>query len=128
VVISIGRSERETWSFDKKVSNFCGQRVARNRLAAKPHVVQPPRLLTQIDFDVAQRLPVSQLREGHGEKLVQTREVFDLVFSVVTGHTAAKRTHRQVPHELRKYELALVHGDFCGFPPKNLKSDFRPSN
>ena len=105
-----------------------GQRVARNRLAAKPHVVQPPCLRTQIDFDVAQRLPVSQLGEGHGEELVQTREVFDFVFSVVIGHTTAKRTQWQVQHELRKYELALVHGDFCGFPPKNPKSDLRRSN
>jgi hypothetical protein len=83
---------------------------------------------TQIDLDVAQRLAVSQLGKGHGEELVQTREVFDLVLSVVIGHTAAKRAQRQVHHELRKYELALVHGDFCGFPPKNPKSDFRRSN
>jgi hypothetical protein len=29
-------------------------------------------LRTQIDFDVAQRLAVGQLREGHREELVQT--------------------------------------------------------
>jgi hypothetical protein len=50
------------------------------------------------------------------------------VFSVVIGHTPAKRTQRQVQHELRKHELALVHGDFCGFPPKNPKSELRRSN
>ena len=105
-----------------------GQRVARNRLTAKPHVVQPPCLGTQIDFDIAQGFAVGQLGEGHGEELVQTREVFDLVFPVVIGHTAAKGTQRQVQHELREYERALVHRDFCGFPPKNPKSDFRRSN
>ena len=105
-----------------------GQRVARNRLTAKPHVVQPPRLRTQIDLDVAQRLAVGQLREGHGEELVQTREVIDLVFASVIGHTAAKHTQRQIPHELRKYELALVHGGFWRKSAKNPKSDFRRSN
>jgi hypothetical protein len=46
----------------------------------------------------------------------------------VIRHTAAKRTQRQIEHELREDELALVHGDFCGFPPKTPKSDFRRSN
>jgi hypothetical protein len=46
----------------------------------------------------------------------------------VIGHTPAKRTQRHVEHELRKYELALVHGDFCGFPPKSHKSEVRRSN
>ncbi len=105
-----------------------GQRVARNRLAAKPHVVQPPSLGTQIDFDVAQGFAVGQLGKGHGEELVQTREVFDLVFAVVIGHTAAKCTQWQVEHELRKYELALVHGGFGRKSAKNPKSDFRRSN
>jgi hypothetical protein len=76
-------------------------------------------LRTQIDFDVAQGLSVGQLREGHGEELIQAREVLDLVFPVVIGHTAAKRTQRQIEHELRKYELALVHGDFWAESRKN---------
>jgi hypothetical protein len=60
-----------------------GQRVARNRLAAKAHVVQPLGLRTQVDLDVAQGLAVGQLGEGHGEELVQAREVLDLVFAPV---------------------------------------------
>jgi hypothetical protein len=59
-----------------------GQRVARNRLTTKPHVVQPFGLGTQIDFDVAQGLPVGQLGKGHGEELIQAREVLDLVLPV----------------------------------------------
>jgi hypothetical protein len=68
---------------------------------------------TQVDFGVAQGFAVGQLREGHGEELVQAREVFDLVFSIVIGHTAPKRTQWQVEHELRQYELALVHESFA---------------
>jgi hypothetical protein len=105
-----------------------GQRVARNRLAAKPHVVQPPCLRTQIDFDVAQGLPVGQLSEGDGKELVQTGEVLDLVFAFVIGHTASKRAQWQIEHELRKYELALVHDGFGRNSAKNHKSDFRRSN
>ena len=100
-----------------------GQRVARNHLAAKPHVVQPPCLRTQIDLDVAQGLPVSQLREGHGEELIQTREVLDLVFAPMVGHTASKHAHWRIEHESRKYKLALVHGGFGRKPAKSHKSD-----
>jgi hypothetical protein len=35
---------------------------------------------TQVDLDVAQGLAVGQLGKGHGEELVQAREVLDLVF------------------------------------------------
>ena len=105
-----------------------GQRVARNRLATKSHVIQPPSLRSQIDFDVAKGLAVGQLSEGHGEELVQAREVFDLVFASVICHTAAKRTQRQIEHELRKNELALVHGGFGRKSAKNPKSGFRRSN
>lgn len=101
-----------------------GQRVARNRGTAKPHVVQPFGLGAQVDFDVAQGLSVSQLGECHGEELVQAREVFDLVLPSVIGHTAAKRTQWQVNHELRKYELALVHGGFGRESAKNPSLTF----
>jgi hypothetical protein len=46
----------------------------------------------------------------------------------MVGHTATKRAHRQVEHELRKYELALVHEGFGRKSAKNPKSDFRRSN
>jgi hypothetical protein len=79
----------------------------------------------QVDFDVAQRFAVGQLGEGHGEELVQAREVFDLVFSVVLGHTAAKCAQWQIQHELGEYELALMHGSFGRKPAKNRQSDAR---
>ena len=43
-------------------------------------------------------------------------------------HTAAKHVQWKVKHELGKNELGMVHGDFCGSPPKNPKSGFRRSN
>jgi hypothetical protein len=46
----------------------------------------------------------------------------------VLGHTAPKRAQRQVEHELRKYELALVHRGFGRKSAKNPKSDLRRSN
>jgi hypothetical protein len=105
-----------------------GQRVARNRLATKPYVVQPTNLGTQVDLDVAQRLSIGQLGKSHRKELIQTREVFDLVFAAMVGHTALKRAQWQLEHELRKYELALVHGGFERKPAKNHKSAFRRSN
>ncbi len=105
-----------------------GQRVARNSLTTKPHVIQTPNLGAQIDLDIAQRLAVGHLGKGHGEELIQTREVLDLVFAPMVGHTATKRAQRQIEHELRKYELALVHSGFGRKPEKNHKSDARRSN
>jgi hypothetical protein len=44
------------------------------------------------------------------------------------GHTATKCAQWQVEHELRKYELALVHDGFGRKPAKNRQSAFRRSN
>ena len=103
-----------------------GQRIARNRLTTKAHVVQPSRLSAQVDFDVAQGLAVGQLGKCHGEELILAGEVLDLVFAVVVGHTATKRAQWQVEHELRKYELALVHEGLGRDTAKNRQSDTRP--
>ncbi len=101
-----------------------GQRVARNRLATKAHVMQPSGLRSKVNFNVAQGFLAGQLGKCHSKELIQTGEVFDLVLALVVGHTAAKRAQRQVEHELRKYELALVHGGFGRKSAKNSKSDF----
>lgn len=105
-----------------------GQRVARNSLAAKAHVVQPTGLGAQVHLDVAQRLSIRQLGKGHGEELIQVREVLDLVLASVLGHTTVKGAQWQVQHELRQYELALVHRSFGRKSTRNPKSDFRRSN
>ena len=87
-----------------------GQRIARNGRAAKAHVIEPVCLRPQIDFDVAQRFSISKLRKCHGEKLIQTGEIFDLVVAAMGCYATTKSSQWQVSHELRENELALMHG------------------
>ena len=105
-----------------------GKRIARNRLAAKAHVVKLTRRRSQVDLDVAERLSGSQLGKGHCKELVQAREVFDIVFVFVDGHATPKCAQRQIEHESRQNELALVHCNFWRKSAKNSKSDPRRSN
>ena len=95
---------------DTPVSNRIriGQRVARHR-TAKSHVIELGGLAAQTGFDVAQTLAISQLRERHTQKLVETSEVFDLVLSVVASDTSAESGQRQMRHHLRKNKFARVH-------------------
>jgi hypothetical protein len=70
-----------------------------------------------------------QLREGHGIELVQAREALDLVFAVVAGHAAPERRQRQVRHDLRENELALMHRHLLrARPATRAKSASRSSN
>jgi hypothetical protein len=69
-----------------------------------------PRIHRQIQFDIALRLPVSQLRKQHHEKLIETREVFDLVVAAVAVDAPLKGCLWQQRSQLRKNEYALVHG------------------
>lgn len=105
-----------------------GQRVTRNRRAAKTHVVEPIGLCSQIDLDIAQGFPVGQLRKRHGKELVQARKVLDLVVAAMPGNAPAKRAHGQISHELRKHELALVHTGPSRDCAKGHESDARRSN
>src|ERR1035437_1884890 len=85
-------------------------------------------LVEHVDLDVAQGLPVGQLRKRHGEELIQAREVLDLVLALMGGHAASKRAQSQVGHELRENELALVHSGPSRESAKDRKSDVRRSN
>ena len=85
------------------------QRIARNGLATKPHVIQPVRLRPQIDFDVAQGFSIRQLGECHSEELIQTRKILDLVFAPVRRNASTKRGQWQISHDLRKNEFAMMH-------------------
>jgi hypothetical protein len=107
---------------------LAGERVARNRGAAETHVVQTIGLGAQIDLDVAQRLAVGQLGEGHGEELVQASEVLNFVVAAMIGYAAAKGTQGQMRHELRKHELALVHGGWGRLSAQSPESGIRCSN
>jgi hypothetical protein len=105
-----------------------GQGVARNRLAAQTHVIQPLGLSTQIDLDVAQRLAVGQLSKGHRQELIHAGELLDLVIATVSGHASTKSAQGQKRHELRENKLALVHCGPLRANAKDHKSWNRSSN
>ena len=98
-----------------------GQRVARYGGAAKPHVIQPRGLGTQVDLNIAQALAVGELGKVHGQELIQTRKIFDFVIARVARHAARECSLGQVRHELRKYEFALMHE--CASRVKTAKHD-----
>lgn len=60
-------------------------------------------------LDVAQALPVGELREGHHTKMIGALEAFDLVVSVVAIHAPMKMMPQQPLHELRKNRRSCVH-------------------
>src|SRR5579864_5261866 len=90
------------------VSRWHWPRVARHG-AAKSQVIELGTLHTQTRFDVAQALAIGQLREGHREVLVETREPLDLVLAGIAHDAAMKRVQRQMLQHLREHELAQVH-------------------
>ena len=94
------------WPWPHRVG--VGQRVARHG-RAKSQVIQPLALRGQTRLDVSQRLAKGQLRERHRVELIQAQEALDLVLAAVARHAAPKRRQRQVRHDLREYELALMH-------------------
>ena len=57
-----------------------GQRVAGDG-AANPQVIELGGLRSQARLDIAQALPVGQLRKGHAQILIETREALDLVLA-----------------------------------------------
>ena len=86
-----------------------GQSIARQRRTSKSHVVQTLGLCTQIDFDIAKRLPICQLSKGHREELIQACKVLDRVIASVRGDSTPESCQWQVHHDLRENEFALVH-------------------
>lgn len=105
-----------------------GQRIAGNRRATKPHVVQPMGLGAQIDFDIAQRFSIGQLRKCHGEELIQTGKILDLVLAPVGCYTSSKGSQWQIRHDLRENEFALMHRSLWRIFAKSSNSAPRRSN
>ena len=85
-----------------------GQRVARD-VAANPQVIELRRLGSQARLDISQTLPEGQLGEGHAHVLVETRKALDLVLPGIASDAAAESCQREMPHQLRENELALMH-------------------
>jgi len=72
-------------------------------------VIKLRALGTKTRLDIAQTVPIGQLREGHAQELIQARERFHLPLALISGHASAKRGQWKVLHQLREHELALVH-------------------
>src|ERR1700752_1270271 len=81
------------------------QSVARDA-AANSHVIELRSGRTQTGFDIAQAFAISQLRECHTQKLIPTRELLQLVGSLVTIYTTMKLVRRKKVHQLRENRFA----------------------
>jgi len=70
---------------DSPISDLVGmsQSIARD-VSAEAHVIEFPLSRTETGLDVSEAFPIRQLSEGHAEKLVPARKVFDLVVAVVS--------------------------------------------
>jgi hypothetical protein len=78
-------------------------------ISANPQMIELRRLGSKTRLDIPQTLSIGQLREGHAQVLIQTREALDLVLPGITRHAPAERRQRKMAHQLRKNELALMH-------------------
>jgi hypothetical protein len=56
----------------------------------KAHPIELVWTRAQADFYVRQAFPISDLSEGHGQELIPTREVINLVVAIVAVDTTAK--------------------------------------
>ena len=70
---------------DSPISDLVGmsERIAGD-IPSETHVIEFPSSRTKASFDVPEAFPIGQLSEGHTEKLVPARKVFDLVLAVVS--------------------------------------------
>ncbi len=98
-----------------------GKRVSRYLSTSKSHVVKPGGLRSQIHFNIAQRLAISQLRKGHGKELIEASKVFHLVMPPVFRNASREGVKGQVVHNLSENEFAVVHLDS---PKKSLGAPF----
>ena len=71
-----------------------------------------------------QTLPIGDLGERKTEKLIETGKGLDLVIAAVAGNTPAEGVQGHKVHDLRKNQLADIHG--CS-PPGGSQEDARPA-
>jgi len=64
----------------------------------------------QTSFYVAQAFPVGDLGERHTQELVEASKALDLEIASIADDTSAKDVHGHEVDDLRKYQLADVHG------------------
>lgn len=93
-----------------------GQCRARN-CSAEAHVVELAAHGMEARFDISQAFSVSQLGEGHRQKLIPAREPLQIPVTAVAGDTFLKVLVRSVRHQLGENGAASVHGPLST-PPK----------
>ncbi len=95
---------------DSPVSSFvgiCQGRAPDRRTNA--HVVQLGRLRGETRFDIAQALPVGQLRKRQSAKMFGARQGANTVVPIVPGDDSVKSFPRKVVHDLSKQCLSGIH-------------------
>jgi hypothetical protein len=93
-----------------------GQSRARDP-AADTHLVELVWAGTQAGFDVAQTLPVCELREGQAQELIPAREAAKAHIAAAPSHTPPKLPVGQKGAELRENGAAKVHAPLSAAPP-----------
>jgi hypothetical protein len=83
--------------------------VERATRAAKTYVVEFAAQRSQAGFDIAKAVAVSQLRKGHRQILVPTREASQPRIAAVARHAAPELAIRQEAHQLGEHGSALIH-------------------
>jgi len=76
-------------------------------------------LSTQTHLDIAQTFSVSELSEGHAEKLFEASKVFDFAMTLIFFDTTSKCRKWKMGHELCKNRWGCVHDPIFAFATKN---------
>jgi len=85
-----------------------GQSISRY-LTADAHVIKLVALGPKAGFYIAQAFAISQLSEGHAEKLVEAGERLDLAVSLIAFYALPKRVQGKMIDDLRENQLAGGH-------------------
>ena len=124
----LGNESLRKLGIDSPVSSLVGvgQRRAPDR-RPNTHVIKLGRLGRETSLDIAQTLPVGQLRECQDTKLFGAWERAHTKIAFVPIDDSRERRPRQKVHQLREQSFAGVHGKPSGngFPEGHLKAPLR---
>ena len=97
---------------DAPVTALVGVRQgAAGNTAANAQMIELGFVRTQTGLDVAQALPVGQLREGHAQELIEMRKGEGRIAPGILAHASPEGMQRQMIHELREHQLSRMHGE-----------------
>jgi len=95
---------------DSPVASFIGIGQTRSfDQRTKTGMVEPLAMGVQADNDIAETLPISQLRKRHGQKLFPTRQVSHTTIAIVAANATAKALIIDKGENLREYRFPLIH-------------------